>query len=182
MTPALNTLYDQCAISTHTPVRVWPFNVSTWKYSIIFQLTHPWGCDLPNSLYISVSLPFQLTHPWGCDIDMPQISADDLFQLTHPWGCDPGTSIREIHHKSFQLTHPWGCDLFHFWDKFYCIANFNSHTREGVTLKPISILVNARSISTHTPVRVWLSGKAYSFSCQNFNSHTREGVTISAPQ
>ena len=76
--------------------------------------------------------------------------------------------------------------------------NFNSHTREGVTLfmrltvktssfqlthpwgcdvgsgYPISIL----EISTHTPVRVWLNTACYTFHYAfHFNSHTREGVT-----
>ena len=35
--------------------------------SLLFQLTHPWGCDFPIFTPSSNLAKFQLTHPWGCD-------------------------------------------------------------------------------------------------------------------
>ena len=79
-------------------------------------------------------------------------------------------------HQQFQLTHPWGCDMFSTpW--LCCPYNFNSHTREGVTpctghslIDSIHFNSHTREgvtntvgliprikISTHTPVRVWLT-------------------------
>ena len=77
------------SISTHTPVRVWPSNpcffnpcfnfnshtregvtiiiVPSEMIFLIFQLTHPWGCDLLLNSPFIIWLAFQLTHPWGCD-------------------------------------------------------------------------------------------------------------------
>ena len=100
------------------------------------------------------------------------------FQLTHPWGCDGYSWTSTSHPQQFQLTHPWGCDnnvliILPFGN------NFNSHTREGVTLENSPALCVAAYISTHTPVRVWpLSGYINELTL-NFNSHTREGVTLS---
>ena len=142
----------QTIISTHTPVRVWrsvnqfmsgtsDFNSHTregvtaiWnaikKLIRIFQLTHPWGCDI-LILHYKWFLKFQLTHPWGCDSVMLGWAARLWFQLTHPWGCD-SKMIMSIPFSTFQLTHPWGCDST---ESLYApiTTNFNSHTREGVT-------------------------------------------------
>ena len=58
-------------------------------------------------------------------------------------------------YRQFQLTHPWGCD-----EEAEATNNggkdFNSHTREGVTKFLLRDACLVR-ISTHTPVRVWLS-------------------------
>ena len=56
------------------------------------------------------------------------------------------------------------------------LANFNSHTREGVTCK-VKEKVRRWKISTHTPVRVWLGKTTLCNKISDFNSHTREGVT-----
>ena len=63
-------------------------------------------------------------------------------------------SLLSLSERLFQLTHPWGCDSISS-GKFGRIFNFNSHTREGVTIRPAYIY----------PFDVY------------FNSHTREGVT-----
>ena len=123
---------DDSVISTHTPVRVWPWSCKTFMWSKEFQLTHPWGCDLRAYEQCGSLFGFQLTHPWGCDARSTSwICVICLFQLTHPWGCDMGISS----------------DTF-------AIANFNSHTREGVTLWRYQEPQRFH-ISTHTPVRVW---------------------------
>ena len=56
-------------ISTHTPVRVWRYVTGARLRAVIFQLTHPWGCDNPVKLIFWDFPKFQLTHPWGCDIN-----------------------------------------------------------------------------------------------------------------
>ena len=65
----------------------------------------------------------------------------------------PNLAISCIITSGFQLTHPWGCDhIGHI--EYLKQANFNSHTREGVT-KTLCEYSNNKNISTHTPVRVW---------------------------
>ena len=119
------------AISTHTPVRVWPF--AYWSYRIFkaFQLTHPWGCDFCFDFIQHVSRNFN----------------------SHT---REGVTLRRCN-KSLE-------------------CNFNSHTREGVTCYP-NCFGKTNQISTHTPVRVWLQKFNLVENYEDFNSHTREGVT-----
>ena len=117
------------------------------------------------------------------------------FQLTHPWGCDRILIVLCVICKISTHTpvRVWLLLNISGWDS----ANFNSHTREGVTQGQWTGSIHGRfqlthpwgcdslnkylspliSISTHTPVRVWLicwTRRAYNL---DFNSHTREGVT-----
>ena len=53
-------------VSIHAPVRV-RLQAIYIKYNLIlFQFTHPWGCDRWKNLYL-LGQGFQFTHPWGCD-------------------------------------------------------------------------------------------------------------------
>ena len=124
-----------------------------------FQLTHPWGCDydkialLSAKQRISTHTPVRVwltklkksaflqsisTHTpvrvWHSQI--LKRSRGLPFQLTHPWGCDENTQEDWDKGKTFQLTHPWGCD-------------FQNYSR----------LLPWHKISTHTPVRVWLTAE-----------------------
>ena len=74
------------------------------------------------------------------------------FQLTHPWGCDPNVGRPSICLKISTHTPVRVWQFSVFWSLEY--HNFNSHTREGVTVM-----------------------RSLSFFLRNFNSHTREGVT-----
>ena len=194
----------QDIISTHTPVRVWrvrwrnllsiawfqlthPWgcdcaDLYIFFSALSFQLTHPWGCDCKDIIAAYIRLEFQLTHPWGCDIIKDKGYGNPKFQLTHPWGCDWLTHYHITVALVFQLTHPWGCDWIpkRRWKER---KDFNSHTREGVTLKALC-MIRIWTISTHTPVRVWLVSRKCYCRRKDFNSHTREGVTLMlvAPQ
>ena len=139
-------------ISTHTPVRVWQtsglklpaevnFNShtregvtmlpSSFVIIIVFQLTHPWGCDsFDNFCYRHLSY-FNSHTREGVTIFLLLISYG-IYISTH-------TPVRVWRHWS------WPCKL---------ACHFNSHTREGVT-KNIFSASNTYHISTHTPVRVW---------------------------
>ena len=143
---------------------------------MIFQLTHPWGCDSIICCCIAI-VKFQLTHPWGCDtwqtITKQQCGSISthtpvrVWQDTRPdwpWpfyfnshtreGVTRGQWLHSNTNQQFQLTHPWGCD---HQEKMYNTCNY--------------------PISTHTPVRVWLDVTEISMEFKDFNSHTREGVT-----
>ena len=81
--------------------------------------------------------------------------------------------------------------------KYTKLLYFNSHTREGVTTEqnyqqhnmtisthtPVRVWLKLLwrtellTISTHTPVRVWPLDLFIGFAGLDFNSHTREGVT-----
>ena len=163
-----------------------------------FQLTHPWGCDAIDSKFRHLT-PHISTHTpvrvWRLDVLQLLVSYISTHTPVRVWRDD---SVLESKDEKFQLTHPWGCDRT--WRTLILpYADFNSHTREGVTMiscqrdfktssfqlthpwgcdvgsgYPISIL----EISTHTPVRVWLNTACYTFHYAfHFNSHTREGVT-----
>ena len=124
--------YQQLSISTHTPVRVWPFQGWNPEETCRFQLTHPWGCDINLNLGCRLMTKFQLTHPWGCDIDTGDTI--NAFRIsTHTpvrvWLKKGSIGFTFFHFNShtregvtytinatksqgkFQLTHPWGCDL-----------------------------------------------------------------------
>ena len=162
-------------ISTHTPVRVWPLNgrnshavrISTHTPVRVWQ--NPVG--YMNSCYrISTHTPVRVWH-----IFLSQNYSRFQFQLTHPWGCD---EVPDINWFTLPIsTHtpvrvwPSAVRIFCFfivisthtpvrvWQveqyRKYLYNNFNSHTREGVTL-PDMVNIASGVISTHTPVRVWL--------------------------
>ena len=124
-------LWNMMEISTHTPVRVWHkiiyFYFIFWK----FQLTHPWGCDKMVyshwcGVVISTHTPVRV---W------PLITFNTVNSLHFNSHTREGVTVNIAClavFKRFQLTHPWGCDVYRY--------NYSIYT----------------SISTHTPVRVWL--------------------------
>ena len=184
-------------ISTHTPVRVWQsLNVSISLKSE-FQLTHPWGCDASLDEMTEKDKDFNSHTREGVTVWWTYIRTEKLyfnshtregvtsqiaahaasngiFQLTHPWGCDyssrPSRDLKEI--STHTPVRVWRTGEIWMLSK---ACNFNSHTREGVTMKLCRIMnvfafqlthpwgcdsvemVNSRPvvISTHTPVRVW---------------------------
>ena len=141
-------------ISTHTPVRVWQrfcqecdskryFNSHTREGATercfiqvrlsIFQLTHPWGCDLRDRLILSGRTDFNShTREGVTPLPVALPLSLILFQLTHPWGCDANvwpkpTLICISTHTPVRVWHY----VFSGWQYLF---HFNSHTREGVTL------------------------------------------------
>ena len=119
-------------ISTHTPVRVWLFA----KNSL-------------SEVNISTHTPVRV---W---LERSKAGTENLrrFQLTHPWGCDQG-AVKQERIAAISTHTPvrvWRNTRTGIWSTY----DFNSHTREGVTLHP-NILYKYKYISTHTPVRVWL--------------------------
>ena len=100
-------------ISTHTPVRVWQYACKYIPDVKHFNSHTREGVTIFEPIPTCLLCLFQLTHPWGCDVvSSHSSSASLIFQLTHPWGCDlrPLSSSRRP--SAFQLTHPWGCDCF----------------------------------------------------------------------
>ena len=114
----LSALPISSIISTHTPVRVWlVYSIIFWDYERISTHT-PVRVWLSLSERLSFSLIFQLTHPWGCDgFCMDMVTPVLKFQLTHPWGCDYFSPNNVTESWGFQLTHPWGCDS---WRSYLC--------------------------------------------------------------
>ena len=138
--------------NSHTREGVTPWR-STHFSLLTFQLTHPWGCDSQkiskdNTINISTHTPVRVWRGWKMWTIVLFV-----FQLTHPWGCD-ACKCRHGYNVSISTHTPvrvWPNNV----DEYNALADFNSHTREGVTY-------------------LGAEDSAYT----NFNSHTREGVTI----
>ena len=167
-------------ISTHTPVRVWHHQTNTPNGHPDFNSHTREGVTNIYCKSFKKTQGFQLTHPWGCDVmKCPLFLA--AWISTH-------TPVRVWHSAlvctaiicTFQLTHPWGCDLF-LKNCLPCLMNFNSHTREGVTLPDNNTVPFVQFQLTHP----WGCDAGWTQTtvlwCY-FNSHTREGVTISPMQ
>ena len=105
------TIYPS-KISTHTPVRVWPNTFSLPHHEKGISTHTPVRVWLQcfyykqDRFFISTHTPVRV---WLSAL-LPRSSAPK-FQLTHPWGCDKGKKAQEAARQ-----------------------NFNSHTREGVTV------------------------------------------------
>ena len=143
-------------------------------FTQVFQLTHPWGCDG----YISqTAVLTQITTNKTKKKKQTNYikSLDDADFNSHTREGVTIPLVNGFQTLRFQLTHPWGCDekVSRYITKYISISthtpvrvwhrptppcrhsnDFNSHTREGVTLF-LSTGLNVKIISTHTPVRVW---------------------------
>ena len=120
--------YQQLSISTHTPVRVWrPFNAIRTNRRT-FQLTHPWGCDLKSFTISTAVLSWISTH-----------TPVRMWLLYDKYG-----SI-----KSIISTHT----PVRVWPLYRKLTdgtlNFNSHTREGVTLSLMLWICTKKFQLTH---------------------------------
>ena len=170
-----NQLSGNCHNFQYIPVRVWQAKQPIHHIDNAFQLTHPWGCDIIivfNNFIciISTHTPVRVWHSWQ-------------FLMFFCRNISTHTPVRVwlffavmvVWETSFQLTHPWGCDYYTCaW--FLTDYNFNSHTREGVTIVALVLFHGLKFQLTHP----WGCDNLTSISNLthgNFNSHTREGVT-----
>ena len=141
---------------------------------------------------------FQLTHPWGCDSVLEELWYFHMRISTHTpvrvWRLWFQLFYRVYHISTHTPVRVWLCDHMAYniikdisthtpvrvWLRRSALGyghlNFNSHTREGVTLFHLSSVLKQKFQLTHP----WgcdngtkTARKAY----KNFNSHTREGVT-----
>ena len=120
---------------------------------LVFQSTHPFGCDLGSSpreraLGVSIHAPV-----WVRPLLINWIFFSIEFQSTHPFGCD--CLVRHIGQGSYR---------------------FNPRTRLGAT-GPLTALAYLTSVSIHAPV--WVRPRYrrfFSFFCC-FNPRTRLGAT-----
>ena len=152
----LQTACLGCHFNSHTREGVTvAFTVSS-LFFLIFQLTHPWGCDdLINAVetyckYISTHTPVRVWQ--SCHTAEIRINRISTHTPVRVW---LAVQFATTKHSWFQLTHPWGCD------------------------SPILVSFVILQISTHTPVRVWPIRFRFQLLKLYFNSHTREGVTLS---
>ena len=99
------------SISTHTPVRVWLVGILNHSFLLVFQLTHPWGCDL-RSMGTQQHEPTISTHT------PVRVWLLGLMKLYVNFIISTHTPVRV-----WQMSAPQQQTEIHF----------NSHTREGVT-------------------------------------------------
>ena len=155
VTNVMDMYKEEGKISTHTPVRVWlcEINYSMTRYNISTHTpVRVWllaACQYPLWACISTHTPVRV---WLESIQQNQ--NNNWFQLTHPWGCDTmvkllisiwtistHTPVRVWRHAltgsntTIISTHtPVRVWLAWIWKRVLSMPNFNSHTREGVTI------------------------------------------------
>ena len=186
--------YNTQVISTHTPVRVWRYFLHLYthkqhfnshtregvtiskpfcRWTLTFQLTHPWGCDT-SFRHLIILIPISTHTPvrvWLIGNVFKSMLTISTHTPVRVWPLDClELIIAQI--STHTPVRVWQI-VFYGHLGFY---HFNSHTREGVTCDG-NPLYHQHCISTHTPVRVWLCCANSSSFCPYFNSHTREGVT-----
>ena len=139
-------------VSIHAPVWVRLGRRSYSASGILFQFTHPCGCDIPSPLKRYATLRFNsrtrvgatFCQAYGLPLYEVSIHAPVWVRLQRY--AKPGRS------DWFQFTHPCGCDprprdIVNFW------ISFNSRTRVGATSKP-KPSTDKQHVSIHAPVWV----------------------------
>ena len=146
-------------ISTHTPVRVWLHGgIQHWPEDGNFNSHTREG--VTAKFFISLHLMiFQLTHPWGCDRFRPCISCYILHFNSHTR--EGVTNFLPLFLRSAKIsTHtPVRVWLFSTGGKIFD-GIISTHTPVRVWLAKQNYTMLDNLISTHTPVRVWHSGQA----------------------
>ena len=162
------------SISTHTPVRVWRSQPPR-PHNLYYFNSHTREGVTSCRTYKTSQQHFNSHTREGVTPCGSYLNYSAGFQLTHPWGCDIFWIEERDLYPVFQLTHPWGCD---YQAVIYFVRDeISTHTPVRVWRSGKQNKLLLQSISTHTPVRVWQS-----YLCElnfqfDFNSHTREGVT-----
>ena len=75
-------------VSIHAPVWVRRRSYSALTGSILFQFTHPCGCDLPLGIHSPCRKGFNSRTRVGATKIKNQKTNNRKFQFTHPCGCD----------------------------------------------------------------------------------------------
>ena len=122
-----------------------------YRFSFLFQSTHPSGVRLGIESVASVAQQFQSTHPSGV---RPQSFKYwrfiGSFQSTHPSGVRRVTVSTSFANCSFQSTHPSGVRRHsHLGAKN--VKNFNPRTPVGCDEKPLDVVWRSDNISIHAP-------------------------------
>ena len=175
VTNALQAYCHSWRISTHTPVRVWRYRVAT-RTSVWWISTHtPVRVWLAPSVTLRFQLLFQLTHPWGCDLSAMYLISSPKISTHTPVRVWPRQLSRFKQLRHFNSHTREGVTQQLMYGKQY--DDISTHTPVRVWLKISSLIFFISLISTHTPVRVWPPYGLHQTAYYYFNSHTREGVT-----
>ena len=144
--------------------------------SIVFQLTHPWGCDafwISREFWIS---NFNSHTREGVTVNQYPLPEDENISTHTPvrvWRFPSVAKAKKHIISTHTPVRVWPNDIIIL--QYY--SNISTHTPVRVWLVNTDTVNHKRPISTHTPVRVWLLLKELRIMQTNFNSHTREGVT-----
>ena len=184
-----------CAVSIHAPVWVRPVSVlSKWVHvwvsihapvwvrrlgvdldvvRVVFQFTHPCGCDCFRPVQMGTCLgfnsrtrvgatlsgnmipslvSFQFTHPCGCDVQAPWVRAFLEVSIHAPVWVRLHQRVQGCARDMFQFTHPCGCDTAGL-GRPRPGQSFNSRTRVGATYCRGCGFRHSR-VSIHAPVWV----------------------------
>ena len=79
--------------------------------------------------------------------------------------------VMQLVQVRFQLTHPWGCDIIR--NLLFKIADISTHTPVRVWLTRAKFIrQKTYIISTHTPVRVWRQQVLQTVALNGISTHT----------
>ena len=165
---------------------------------MLFQFTHPCGCDACASSHCNHATGFNSRTRVGATVRRghdPRAIAG--FNSRTRVGATPRRRTN-VSRAMFQFTHPCGCDVEPVAKPPY-YAGFNSRTRVGAT-SPTTLNTCTRPVSIHAPVWVRLeliaalaeaTGFQFTHPCgcdqwgvharmtwRSFNSRTRVGATF----
>ena len=131
-TPNLYAFLTLFPVSIHAPVWVRPVTRFSATSAMMFQFTHPCGCDL----YFRPSMPrtggFNSRTRVGATFFTRPGEWEELVSIHAPVWVRRQKRIVTGRDMEFQFTHPCGCDLMSgTMDNL--INGFNSRTRVGAT-------------------------------------------------
>ena len=139
-------------VSIHAPVWVRLGRRSYSASGILFQFTHPCGCDIPSPLKRYATLRFNSRTRVGATFC--QAYGLPLYEVSihAPVWVRRFRGYRGKMDTKFQFTHPCGCDLASH-NGYRVTHGFNSRTRVGAT-RSSRAGATAHGVSIHAPVWV----------------------------
>ena len=152
-----------------------PITFQNGQSNILFQFTHPCGCDLLLSIPSSVAFCFNSRTRVGATGQVVKGRVRRTVSIHAPVWVRRASGRQQPGRKRFQFTHPCGCDRT-MHGQTLATGSFNSRTRVGATIisDPLCLILE---VSIHAPVWVRQDPRDQRGNQQSFNSRTRVGAT-----
>ena len=168
---------------------------------VLFQFTHPCGCDFPPCGIIRSSSCFNSRTRVGATIKNGKGKFNKFVSIHAPVWVRRFLSALKTSNRWFQFTHPCGCDRIQF--AYRSQDGVSIHAPVWVRPLTLKIIMNMQIVSIHAPVWVrpgfqgniaMLIRFQFTHPCgcdqvfikqanavEGFNSRTRVGATPKVP-
>ena len=136
-------------VSIHAPVWVRRQIMMSSSSADMFQSTHPFGCDYPDSGQNKAAHSFNPRTRLGATLDFshnkyPLLRFNPRTRLGATGGGGEYVTTQE-----FQSTHPFGCDFTPILRGLFFLR-FNPRTRLGATIQVVPLPANGSSFNPRT--------------------------------